>query len=794
MKFIKNLFKWKTGKINSSLPAPVIKPCRTMMMLEPRIMFDGAAAETTADAVTDSDPLMQDTAVIDQDAAKLAQAAADVVPPAAEPQRNEIVFIENNVADYQQLENGVKPGTEVYVLDAGQDGLAQMAQILAGRSGIDAIHIVSHGSDGAVLFGATFLSSENLQQYSGELAVIGGALTQNGDILLYGCDVGAGASGAAFVSELASATGADVAASSGPTGSAALGGDWRLETQTGVVESSIALTDAETADYGYLLFTENYNTDPGLGAFPSSFTLNGFTYAFSGGDGGSFAWDSSLGVGGTGAVTPFSNSTNTNTTETITITYASGAFSFTSIQVKSQSAAWTFTGKLSGSTAGTDMTSAAAGFQSVSFGSPTIIDTLVITAVNFDSSTDAFDDFITTVPPVNTVPGAQTMLEDTTLTFSSGNGNAITVSDQDSTSLSVTSGSGGLTLAGTGGLSFTTGDGSADETMTFSGTITDINTALDGLQYTPIANAFGSGYSTLTIAAGDGSSTDTDTVTINVTGVNDTPTLTATASNPTFTEGGAAVTLFSGAAIGTVENGQTITSLTLTVSNVASTDVLNIDGSDITLTDLATVASTATNAMTVNVSVTGGTATVTITKAAGISRTNAQTLVNGVSYRNSGDDPTASGTTRVAPLTQIKDSGGTSNGGVDSTTLSVASTVTLTPINDAPTLTATASNPTFTEGGSAATLFSSAAVSAVESADNIEQLVLTVSNVTDGAAEILSIDGSSVALTHGNSVTTASNSMTAGVSLSGNTATVTLSKAGGITRSSGADAGQRTGL
>ena len=42
--------------------------------------------------------------------------------------------------------------------------------------------------------------------------------------------------------------------------------------------------------------------------------------------------------------------------------------------------------------------------------------------------------------------------------------------------------------------------------------------------------------------------------------------------------------------------------------------------------------------------------------------------------------------TRVFTLTQVKDSGGTANGGSDTTTLTIASTVTVVPVNDAPTL------------------------------------------------------------------------------------------------------------
>ena len=73
---------------------------------------------------------------------------------------------------------------------------------------------------------------------------------------------------------------------------------------------------------------------------------------------------------------------------------------------------------------------------------------------------------------------------------------------------------GTLTLSGTTGLSFTTGDGTTDATMTFSGTVTNINNALNGLLYNP-ADTF-VGADTLTITTTDqGGLSDIDTVTIN---------------------------------------------------------------------------------------------------------------------------------------------------------------------------------------------------------------------------------------------------------------------------------------
>ncbi|GAB3404778.1 Ig-like domain-containing protein [Massilia agilis] len=168
-------------------------------------------------------------------------------PDSSHP-RTEIVFIEDDVQDLDWLVAHAGAGKEVVVLDSTRDGVRQIAQALHGRSGIDALHIVSHGAQGAVDLGSVTLTADNLDAYQAELQSIGASLAPGADILLYGCDVGAG-NGRVFVDQLAAATGADVAASDDATGAAALGGDWSLEVQTGTVESSMA----SGADYPHLL-------------------------------------------------------------------------------------------------------------------------------------------------------------------------------------------------------------------------------------------------------------------------------------------------------------------------------------------------------------------------------------------------------------------------------------------------------------------------------------------------------------------------------------------------------------
>jgi hypothetical protein len=121
----------------------------------------------------------------------------------------------------------------VVVLDASKDGLQQMADYLQGRSGLDAIHLLSHGADGTVQMGNVWLSSGNLAEHSTALQSIGAALKADGDLLLYGCDVGQGDKGQSFLDQLAAITGADVAASDDATGAAVMGGDWELEARVG---------------------------------------------------------------------------------------------------------------------------------------------------------------------------------------------------------------------------------------------------------------------------------------------------------------------------------------------------------------------------------------------------------------------------------------------------------------------------------------------------------------------------------------------------------------------------------
>ncbi len=166
---------------------------------------------------------------------------------------NQLIIIDSQVTDWQSLVGNLSPDATILILDSTRDGISQIAELVANYSNLDAIHIISHGGAGNLLLGSSTLNNDNITDYASQLASIGNALSANGDILLYGCNVAQGDSGIAFIDKLGLFTGADVAASDNLTGSAVQGGDWILEQQTGVIEASLPITDAVLANYAYTL-------------------------------------------------------------------------------------------------------------------------------------------------------------------------------------------------------------------------------------------------------------------------------------------------------------------------------------------------------------------------------------------------------------------------------------------------------------------------------------------------------------------------------------------------------------
>ena len=242
-----------------------------------------------------------------------------------------------------------------------------------------------------------------------------------------------------------------------------------------------------------------------------------------------------------------------------------------------------------------------------------------------------------------------TVNENASLVFSSAHGNAITVADVDGGSssetvtLSVTHGT--LTLGSTTGLTGLTGNGGAS--LSFSGTIAQLDAAMNGLTYTPTAHYHGSDAVKVTINDNTGVQPATSSAQeLSVLGVNQAP---AGTDNT----------------IATLED----TAHTFAASDFGFTDPNDSPANNLLAVEITTLPAAGT--LTDNgVAVTAGEfVSVTDVNAGRLVFTPAAN-VNGNGY---------------AHFTfQVEDDGGTANGGVNLDQSPNTITINLTPVNDAP--------------------------------------------------------------------------------------------------------------
>ncbi|OQW33699.1 MAG: hypothetical protein A4C66_04015, partial [Nitrospira sp. HN-bin3] len=236
--------------------------------------------------------------------------------------------------------------------------------------------------------------------------------------------------------------------------------------------------------------------------------------------------------------------------------------------------------------------------------------------------------------PVNTLPGAQTVAEDQPLTIS-----GLSVTDVDgnlsTVQLAVGNGTLNVTLSGTASIS---AGANGTNTLTLSGTQADINAALATLAYQGNVNFNGSDLLTIT-STDTNSVTDVDTVALTVTAVNDAPFLVSNTGS-TVAEGGAD---------------------TINVSELAVTDVDNTAAQ-----------------LTYTIGTGPASGRLELTTAPGVSATSftqADIAANRLIYIHNGSETTSDSFTFTV------------NDGAGGTLGPTTVTLTIMPINDAPTIT-----------------------------------------------------------------------------------------------------------
>ena len=170
---------------------------------------------------------------------------------------------------------------------------------------------------------------------------------------------------------------------------------------------------------------------------------------------------------------------------------------------------------------------------------PDFVGTANLNILTDDGSLTDSDNVAITVNPLNdaptvSAPASESVSEGGSLVFSTGGGNQITIGDVDITSeaveVTLLATQGTMTLSGTTGLVFLTGDGTDDAEMTFTGSLTDINTALEGTSFNAPVGFTGGGSLQVNVDdqgnVGSGpalSASATVQITFNADAVNDAP-------------------------------------------------------------------------------------------------------------------------------------------------------------------------------------------------------------------------------------------------------------------------------
>ena len=196
---------------------------------------------------------------------------ADQIDPAlanpVEDGRNELVIIDSNMADKDTVLSQIGEGRDVLEIDPSQDAMSQIQDYLDAHSDTkyDAVHIMTHGNDLGFYLGSTKVTTAD------QMSVFNGHMAENGDFMLYGCELASNEHGQSLIQDIADFTGCDVAASTNTTG---ISGDWALEYNVGVIET------ANISIHGWNHDLEAYKVkaDGGTGYYTSISAINGGTF------------------------------------------------------------------------------------------------------------------------------------------------------------------------------------------------------------------------------------------------------------------------------------------------------------------------------------------------------------------------------------------------------------------------------------------------------------------------------------------------------------------------------------
>jgi Domain of unknown function (DUF4347)/Bacterial Ig domain len=273
---------------------PLVEP------LEPRLLFSATAdISLFEDSISDNELLSKEASetdllsiydLPDSDSDDQTPNAADIstLSSDTETPSRELVFVDTGVEGYQQLvdditqqnddtQNTTSRQIDIILLDESSNGIQQITDSLNSSTSISAIHIISHGSNGSLQLGNTALDGNSLQQHSEALQSWQHALTDDADLMIYGCNLASDQQGENLITQLSQLTGADIAASNDITANLDNNGDWDLEYHHGQIDTAVVVSEQGQQNWSGSLATETLRDE-----FSSGFSSNDGTQNWTG--------------------------------------------------------------------------------------------------------------------------------------------------------------------------------------------------------------------------------------------------------------------------------------------------------------------------------------------------------------------------------------------------------------------------------------------------------------------------------------------------------------------------------
>lgn len=138
---------------------------------------------------------------------------------------NELLIVDPAVENADLLLAGLNREMPVLRL-SGNAPLSEISCALSDISGLERLHVLSHGAPGALSLAGENFSLDALLRHPDLLSALDSALESDGEILFYGCSVAGGSDGYRFTSGLGDALDRCIVASPAPVGRMEDGGSW----------------------------------------------------------------------------------------------------------------------------------------------------------------------------------------------------------------------------------------------------------------------------------------------------------------------------------------------------------------------------------------------------------------------------------------------------------------------------------------------------------------------------------------------------------------------------------------